>query len=131
MTRDDVIAYLREQAVLPFVWGSTDCVRLAAGLIERATGTNPSARFSYSSEIEAKRELVARGGLEAAVTEVLGPPQNDLRLCADGDIVLTAFEGSQALGIALPRVFYVRRTNGGLYPVDLTLAIRFWPCRSF
>jgi hypothetical protein len=130
MTRDEVLEYLREQATQPFVWGVTDCVQFAAGAIERARGVRP-ALPAYSTEAEAKRVLVELGGLEAAVSAVLGPPQHDRRLCQDGDIVLTAFEGQQALGIAVPRCFFVRRVEGGIWPVDLTLAIRYWPCQAF
>jgi len=131
MMRADVIAYLEQAATVPFAWGVSDCVQLAAGMVERVRGANPLGELTYSSEIEAKRVLVERGGLEAAVTAVLGPMQRDRRLCGDGDIVLTAFEGQQALGVAVPRIFFLRRTGGGLVPVDLTLAIGFWPCRNF
>jgi len=129
MTRDDVLDYLREQAVLPFAWGKTDCVQFAAGMVQRMRGARPDLPV-YSSEIDAKRTLVELGGLEAAVSAVLGPAQDDFRLCVDGDIVLTAFHGEHALGVALPSLhkFYVRRVDGGLFPLDLTLAIRWWPC---
>ena len=92
MMRADVIAYLEQAATVPFAWGVSDCVQLAAGMVERVRGANPLGELTYSSEIEAKRVLVERGGLEAAVTAVLGPMQRDRRLCGDGDIVLTAFE---------------------------------------
>ena len=130
MTRDDVLDYLREQVGQPFIWGKTDCVQLAAGMVERMRGVRP-ALPQYESEIDAKRALIELGGLEEAVSAVLGPSQTDLRRCADGDIVLTAFHGEKALGIALPSLhkFFIRRTNEtGLWHLDLTLAIRWWPC---
>lgn len=133
MLRDDVIQYLREQAAQPFVWGKTDCVQFAAGMVERATGVRPILP-AYNSETGAKRVLVDLGGLEAAVTSFLGPAQRDLRLCGDGDIVLSAFQGEQTLGIAVPRRFFVLRygpgIDTGIWPVDMTLAIRWWPCRT-
>lgn len=132
MNRDEVLAYLREQAAIAFQWGVTDCVQLAGGMLERATGSNPAKSFSYDSETSAKRIVAELGGLEAAVSGMLGPAKSDLRECSDGDIVLTAFQPEgHALGIAVPRHFYVRRVGGGLVPLDITLAIRFWPCRSF
>lgn len=135
MNRQDVIDYLQRQAVQPFAWGKTDCVQMAAGLIELARGVRPSMP-AYKTETEAKRWLVENGGLEAAVSSVLGPAQRDLRLCGDGDIVLTSFHGQHALGIALPRLFYVRRQTDGsafdptIIPLDMQLAIRWWPCLS-
>lgn len=129
MTRDDVLEYLRWQAAQPFVWGETDCVCLASGIVKLATGKRQFLPV-YHSEIEAKRVLVELGGLEAAVSKELGPAQHDLRLCGDGDIVLTAFHGEKALGVAIPSLhkFFVRRVDAGLFPLDLTLAIRWWPC---
>lgn len=132
--RDQVLAYLAEQARRSFEWGKTDCVQFAAGWIEALSGTRPNLP-AYSSEAEAKRWLVDNGGLEAAVSAQLGPSQRDLRLCGDGDIVLTAFHGQHALGIALPRLFFVLRRQDGssfdpsVVPVDMQLAIRWWPCR--
>lgn len=131
MTREDVLDYLRKQEAQPFVWGKTDCVQFAAGVIELARGARPELP-TYSSEIEAKRVLVELGGLEAAVSDVLGRarPARELLEGADGDIVLTAFHGQQALGVALPSLhkFFIRRVDAGLWPLDLTFAIRWWPC---
>ena len=131
-----VLDYIVEQARQPFEWGKTDCVQFAAGMIERLTGARPDLP-SYSSEIDAKRVLVSLGGLEAAVSKYLGPPRRDLKLCAEGDIVLTAFGGQKALGICVPRVVFVRRQQDGskfdpsVVPVDMeTACIRWWPCRS-
>lgn len=131
-----VLDYIVERARQPFVWGKTDCVQFAAGMIERLTGVMPQLP-EYSSESEAKRVLVSLGGLEAAVSKWLGPAQRDLRLCGDGDIVLTAFGGQQSLGVYFSRVVFVMRQQDGcrfdptVIPVDVeTAAIRWWPCRS-
>jgi len=128
MRRDEVLQYLKAENGKSFEWGKVDCATLAAGLVEKCTGLDPLEGIVYGTEAEAKRELVARGGLEAAVSAVLGPAHDDLRECRDGDIVLTAFQGQKGLGVAVGRVFYVRRTDGGVWPVDLTLATKFWPC---
>ena len=129
MTRDEVLDYLREQAARPFVWGQTDCVQLCAGIIERVRGTRPELP-AYDSEIAAARALVKLDGIEAAVSSFLGPMRRDRLNCLDGDIVLTSFQGEHGLGVAIPRVFWVRRTDGGMVPLDMTLARGFWPCRS-
>src|SRR5262245_41063907 len=98
-------------------------------MIERATGVRP-ALPQYASEIEAKRELVRLGGLEAAVSSVLGPPQHDLRLCSDGDIVLSSLHGEHFLGVAVGRRFFFRRVDKAMVCVDLELALRWWPCQA-
>ncbi len=129
MLRDDVLAYLQEQERQPFAWGVADCVQLAAGLIERATGTNPAANYCYSTEDEARALIAAAGGLEALISRELGQMVRDLRGCADGDIVLTAYRSiGQVVGIAIPRRF-VLRTTAGMMPIPLEQAIGYWPCR--
>ena len=131
MSRELVIEYIQEQAALPFVWGSTDCMQFAAGIVQRLTGVDYRAKFpAYSTEREAVRMLVEAGGMQAFVTRELGPMRRDLQNCAVGDVVLTAFAPvGQAVGIAVPRLFFLR-TEKGLTPVDLVLAVGYWPCRS-
>ena len=125
MTRDDVLAYLQEQVVKPFAWGSTDCVQFAAGIVERVTGNNYAASYTYDSELSAARLIRDAGGLEALVSKHLGPMNRDRRECRDGDIVLSAFDRGPTLGIAVPRLFFLR-TEQGVVPVDMELSIGFW-----
>jgi len=129
VTRVAVLAYIQERAAKPFAWGTADCVQFAGGMIERVTGTRPPLP-SYESEIEAGRLLAELGGLEAAVSSVLGPVQSDLRLCRDGDIVLTFLQGKFGLGIATPRWFWVLGLRGGVLPFHINHAKGYWPCRD-
>lgn len=128
MSREIVAEYVQEQAALPFVWGSTDCMQFAAGVIERLTGIDLRAKFpAYSTEREAHRLLAEAGGVEAFVSRELGPMRRDLLNCVAGDVVLTAFAPQgQAVGVAVPRLFFLR-TEHGLTPVDMNLAIGYWP----
>lgn len=130
MSREIVIEYLQEQERLPFAWGSTDCMQFASGIVQRLTGVDYAAKHpKYSTEREAIRMLAAAGGMRAFVEAELGPMRRDLPNCADGDIVLTAFAPQgQALGVALPRLFFLR-TETAIVPIDMTLAIGYWPCR--
>lgn len=128
--RDIVAGYLRECAKDPVIWGKTDCAQGALGFVRLVSGREVSLGYGYDSETEAKRIVVAVGGLEAAVSSVLGSPSRDLSQCSDGDIVLSAFKDlGHVLGIALPRVFFIKTEPGPFIPIDLTLAICFWkPC---
>lgn len=128
MSRELIVEYVQEQAALPFVWGSTDCMQFAAGAIERLTGIDLRAKFpAYSTEREAVRMLVEAGGVEAFVARELGPMRRDLLNCSAGDVVLTAFAPhGQAVGVAVPRIFFLR-TEHCLVPVDMNLAIGYWP----
>jgi len=125
MTRDEIAAYLHEQAARPFAWGVTDCVQFAGAFVEKITGRSYLADYEYNSELGAARIMLAAGGLEALVSKHLGPMSRDLRECADGDIVLSAFDRGPTLGIAVPRVFFLR-TERGVIPVNLEHAIGFW-----
>lgn len=123
---DVVIAYLREQAEVPFVWGRSDCVQFVAGMVERLTGRAYAAEYTYASESDAKAVLASAHGLEGLVTKHLGPMSRDLRACQAGDVVLTAYApGGQTLGVALPPYFYLR-TTAGLKALTLDQAIGFW-----
>lgn len=123
MTRDEILVYLRGQAIKPFAWGVNDCVHFASA-------GRYSIGFTYDSEITAKRILAAAGGLEAAVSQVLGSMQRDMRLCEDGDIVLASFQDTgHILGLALGRMFFLKREAGAVMPVELALALGYWPCR--
>ena len=122
MTREELLSYLRAQGDVPFQWGVNDCVHFAAA------GRYPVG-FTYDSEVAAKRILADAGGLEAAVSQVLGPARTDLRECMDGDVVLASFKDyGHVLGLALGKVFFMKTQAGPVPPVEMRLALRFWPC---
>jgi uncharacterized protein DUF6950 len=111
----------------PLVWGVNDCVQFAADAVERYGGWRPELP-KYSSEREAIQIIARGGGLEALVTRVMGEPIHvkDARI---GDTVLTVFRDTgPMLGVADPRGFWVRASEGFL-PLDLEFALRVWPWR--
>jgi hypothetical protein len=112
----------------PLLWGINDCVQFAAAAVEFYGGWRPELPH-YASEIEAKRILVNGGGLDALVSAVM-PPAIHVKDAQIGDVVLTAFRDTgPMLGVAAPRLFWVRGMTGGFAPLDLELAIKVWPCR--
>lgn len=81
----------------PFAWGTNDCATFAAEWILLATDVRLSLP-TVTSETEAADELAVRGGLIAAVTEILGDPYNHPNEAMRGDIGVT---WSQVQGHAL------------------------------
>lgn len=59
-----------------FAWGSHDCCAFAGDNVLQITGTDAlgGLRGTWTSRTEALRLLHRLGGLQAAVTDVLGPP---------------------------------------------------------
>ena len=114
-----------EKHAVPFQWGVSDCVTMAADMIEYQTGVRPSIP-AYSTEREA---LLVRSfkPLSEAVSESLGPIQHATTV-EYGDIVLTAFaEYGEMLGVADPPVFWIK-TDMGIMAIDMTLAIGVFKC---
>ena len=94
--------FLRERKDCPFVWGANDCTLFTAAAIEAITGLDPAAdwRGQYESREGAYKVLEQFGGLEAAVTHVIGIlPETNIRLASRGDIVMIEEDGALAIGI--------------------------------
>lgn len=78
----------RDCRQLAFAWGMHDCCSFAAAAVEAVTGQPISMPGSYTSDRQAQRVLKERGGLEAAVTEILGVQPCAPHFAQRGDIVL-------------------------------------------
>ena len=94
-------AWLDSVREKPFAWGTHDCVLGAADAIRMMTEEDPAASFRgrYDSRMGAARFLAQYGGLEEAVTAVLGAPLEGPRLAGRGDVVLV--EGGEGLTLAV------------------------------
>lgn len=134
MRSDIVSEYLAQQAKIPFVWGMSDCVHLAAGMVDAFTGVNPADKYRYSTEAEALRIIANAGGLERLVSQEIGESLS-MTLHGNqvdpGDIVLTAYpDYGQMLGVAQPARAWFRAGMltgaAGLIPVQLDQCIKFW-----
>ncbi|MBI1246168.1 MAG: hypothetical protein GC202_14295 [Alphaproteobacteria bacterium] len=78
----------------PFAWGSSDCLSLAADMVEALTGVDPMKGLRrYRSAAGAARVLSGLGfsDLEAAIAAVL--PAQSLTLARRGDIGVLAQDG--------------------------------------
>jgi hypothetical protein len=138
---EDVKRFLELEYSNKFEWGVNDCVQLSARAVRVFFGKTLDLP-QYTSEMGAKRILAGiaaahpgdkRHPLEIATSAVLGPPkpQHTLIDCPSGSVVLSSFHGEYALGVSWRRYFFVYITDkSGLLPVDLTLAIKYWPCHN-
>lgn len=73
---------------MPFAWGEHDCATFAAAVVAELHGASPVEPTWRTAE-QAEAELHARGGLQAAITGVLGDPYDpQVEQPADGDVVL-------------------------------------------
>lgn len=79
-------AYLAEQRGTVFAWGTSDCVRFAAGAVAATTGQQVLP-VDWASRSDAAQQLRALGGLVPAVDSVL-PRLPVPTLAQRGDVVL-------------------------------------------
>lgn len=112
-----------------FQWGVSDCVQWAAASVKFFSGRDPLAHYRYSSEAGARAMIAGAGSLEKLVTIELGEPRSRIADTEVGDVVLATFADSgEILGVAEPPVFWLRAARGYV-PIELSLALRVWPCR--
>lgn len=79
-------AHLARQAATPFAWGTHDCVRFAAGLVQAITGAD-LLPADWHTRTEAAQVLRRWGGLVPAVDAVL-PRLPSPALAWRGDVLL-------------------------------------------
>lgn len=91
-------AFLRERAAVPFAWGSNDCCTFVADAIDAMTGRDVMAdlRGRYSNAFGALGLTQELGGLQAAVTGLLGEPCHPA-LVTVGDVLLVRTEDRELL----------------------------------
>mgnify|MGYP000013990542 CR=1 FL=1 len=84
----------------PFAWGTHDCCTFAADAVHALTGLDPlgTLRGSYSTAAQAAHRLATLGGLQAVVTDRLGPPVRPV-FAAVGDVLLIDNAGRELLAI--------------------------------
>ncbi len=73
---------------------------MAANWIERATGEKVFLA-AYTDALSAARFVDAKGGMQAAATEVLGTPRPYPMGAGRGDVALVLIDGRECLGVVL------------------------------
>ncbi|HRP88318.1 MAG TPA: hypothetical protein PLS34_12495 [Gammaproteobacteria bacterium] len=111
-------------------WGVLDCCMFAAAVLEQLHGRDFAAgwRGKYRTHARAQRLIEERGGLEAILTEIFGPPVPPLTV-RRGDPVLARdpdrFHDGEAVGIADGRLA-VFITSDGLMTMPLSRCAMGW-----
>lgn len=111
-----------------FAWGASDCVQFPLGWVREATGVDHTAGYAYDSEEGARAIIESAGNLEALVSRHLGPMRWPLKGVGPGDVVLTAFDRGQTLGLSTSERIFLLMEERGLIPVQMELARGYWPC---
>lgn len=101
------LRFIAERARTPFAWKANDCVSFAAGAVHAQTGRDvlKDMGLRYRTEVGAAKALARRGGLEAAVGEVLTPIAPAMAKRGDvagvqgpSGLMLTVIEGETLAG---------------------------------
>ena len=106
-----------------FDYGTTDCCQFCDFVVHQLTGDH-KIPWTYSGEDEANKIMGEHGGLEGAVTSVLGEPINNPQA---GNVVMWEVKGLQGLGIYLG--FDLVATvldQKGLCEIPFRYVIRSW-----
>ena len=126
MTPEAVQTYLKATAGLPWVWGCSDCMMWAAGLVYEVTGCDPAEdlRETYDTGGDAADVVRAEGGYLKLMTHRLSGVliRDD---GADWGVGLVRHEtfGRAACIVANGRA--ILKTDGGATPSDAALLARW------
>lgn len=93
-------ALLRARADWPFVWGVHDCCTFCADAVQAITGVDVmgTLRQRYQTAFEALGLTQELGGMQAAVSSVLGEPCSPA-LCTVGDVLLLRNEDREVVAL--------------------------------
>lgn len=80
--------FLEERRTMPFAWGPNDCITFGIDAVQAITGVRVR-EVTWTSAVEAMREIDREGGLERAISSALGTPHDNWRRSRRGDVVLT------------------------------------------
>ena len=118
---------LEAAAARPFAFGSHDCVRLTASVLDAETGSSWSAELDelYRDARGALRVMRSPGKLEELVSERLGEPVPP-RLARRGDVVAFDNESGPAIGICTGERIACAATPVGIEYVKLERARCAW-----
>jgi len=86
-------AFIESKKLLPFSWGTHDCIMFATAVIEAITGNDPARtwRGQYATALGAARIFKKFGGFEEMICKVAadhGFQEQSLSLAQRGDLVL-------------------------------------------
>lgn len=96
---------IEEHRHVPFAWGTNDCCTFAGDCLLAMTGMDPISqlRGAYLDDVGAMRTLKELGGLQDAVTHMLGvQPTLDPRDIKRGGLLLvTDIKGRAAIAVCI------------------------------
>lgn len=94
--------FIGERRLVPYAWGTNDCVTFAADAVVAINGTDPlgDLRGTWSTEAEAMAVLEAQGGLIAAMDARF--PRRAKEFAKRGDLALIKdANGQPSLGVCV------------------------------
>lgn len=97
---DRLVEFIDDRAGKAFVWGQNDCATFASDWVRICTGQT-LFEAGYDDVHGAAEELASRGGMEAAVTAVLGDPLPNPLAAQRGDVGLVETEGRISLVVVI------------------------------
>lgn len=116
--------YIRTSAARPFAWGVHDCCTFAAGWIGAMRGERIDIG-EYDDARGAMVELGRRGGIIAAITDVLGAPYPRPLMASRGDVGI-ARTGGRVSAVVVTGTEAFGPGEYGLQEVSLSALMTAW-----
>lgn len=111
-------------STMPFDYDGHDCCAFVGECLQELNGVNPMRALSYSGEREAMRIIQHHGGLDAAITHVLGVHPHDKEPLT-GDVATVMSSGRLIAGIVyVDRI--VMHSCDTVVDVGLERGVNFW-----
>jgi hypothetical protein len=121
--------YLMECRARPFEYGTHDCCRFAAGVVDAIADAGIVARMDaehpYADREGAYAVIGSVGGLEQLVSVYLGEPVHPSR-AGRGDVVLAELDQGETIGVCLGNECVFAAEPGGLAVRPRTVARVAW-----
>ena len=114
----------------PFAWGQNDCATFASRVIDAISDLDTKAKLAaagmvWDSELGAAKVIAKAGGLEHALSFILGEPVK-WALCMHGDCMLATDGGGQEVVAVHDGSQLLATSAGGLISLPLERAIKGW-----
>lgn len=122
-----ILAEFRKQRLLPFAWGSADCLSWCGYCAKALTGADPIMRLRgrYDSKIEALKVMVEEEWADLGDVAASFYPEIPTALARSGDWALLGNDdGTETLGVVVGHMICARTEARGLGQVPLTRATR-------
>ena len=122
---DRLTDFIESRRAMPFAWGSNDCITFCIDAVHAITGIRVLSEIGWTDEASAMAAFEAVGGRVAAISSVLGRPNQNWREIKRGDVALAEQDGQVVTMLCAGAYLCGPGLDGiGFHPISATRM--FW-----